>query len=65
MTVWQDVRSDMFSEVGHDPDTNELSVRFRSNGRQYSSPDVTPEQFQEFLNAPSLGRYWREHWKVS
>ena len=51
------VDSSNISAIGYDPATQELQVEFK-NGTTYSYQGVTEGQYQELLNAPSVGRYF-------
>lgn len=54
MTWMRPVYSTMVSEVGYDPDTNELLVVFR-NGRMCAYAGVTEDTALALSNAPSVG----------
>lgn len=58
----QDVDSSNIQAVGHDPQSNTLSVQFRS-GAIYHYPGVTAEQHQAFLGADSLGSHFHKHFR--
>jgi hypothetical protein len=60
----QPVKSSQVSAIGHDPETNTLAVQFtRGSGQIYHYPNVTPEDHQAFLNAPSIGKHFGAHIK--
>jgi hypothetical protein len=50
------VESSNVAEIGHDPETGELHVKFRS-GARYAYGGVTPEMHQNVLDAESIGRH--------
>jgi len=52
----QPVESSNIQEVGYDPETLTLRVRFKS-GSTYDYPNVPPETHQEFMRADSPGRH--------
>lgn len=56
------VVSSQIESVGHDPETNTLHVRFKRGGH-YSYADVTEEKYENFLAAPSLGKFLGSHIK--
>jgi hypothetical protein len=47
----------MFDAIAHDPETNELHVRFK-NGKRYLHRDVTVNDHQDLMNAESLGKHY-------
>ncbi|HVV09461.1 KTSC domain-containing protein [Amycolatopsis sp.] len=51
------VSSSVIRAVGYDPDRRVLEVEFHS-GNLYAYDGVAPEVFEQFLRAPSLGRYF-------
>jgi len=57
---WQPLDSKMLAAVAYVPETATLYLRFRS-GEIYSYFDFPEAQYQEFLRAESLGRYFRSH----
>lgn len=50
------VDSSQIAAIGHNPETSELHVHFKSGGR-YSYAGVGAEKFQRFLNAESQGQF--------
>jgi hypothetical protein len=50
------VSSDI-AAAGYDPSTGELQVQFLT-GRIYSYPNVPPEWYQGFIDAPSKGSFF-------
>ena len=56
------VESSSIELVGYDAGTRELYVRFHNRGRTYVYEDVSPEQFEALLAAPSKGRYL--NWEI-
>ena len=56
------VQSSTIDAVKHDNRNQVLTVRFVS-GTEYEYDGVGMAQFYEFLDAPSQGRYFAEHFK--
>jgi hypothetical protein len=54
---WVSVASETVDQIGYDPAAAELHVRFRSGGRYYLYSNVPEGVHQEFLAAPSKGRF--------
>lgn len=54
------VASTSITEVGHDPITNTLEVKF-ANGGIYSYDGVTAAHYDALLKAPSLGKHFQAH----
>jgi hypothetical protein len=54
---WLPLKSKMFTAVAYAADSQVLYLRFRS-GDLYRYFEFPHEQFQEFLNADSHGRYF-------
>lgn len=52
----QQVESSMFDSVGYDSGREVLEVQFHNGIYQYL--DVPKEVYEDFVNAPSLGRYF-------
>lgn len=60
------VDSSQIAEIGHDPDTNTLAIRFKGVGGPgglYHYPNVTAEKFKAFSAAKSLGKHFHTHIK--
>lgn len=57
---WQPLESKMFLRAAYDADSRILYLRFRS-GDVYRYFELPEEQYQEFLNAESRGRYFLSH----
>lgn len=53
----QPVSSSNLKSVGYDRDRRVLEIEFQ-NGRVYRYHDVPPEEYEELMKAPSLGRYF-------
>lgn len=56
------VASSQIAEIGHDPASNTLAVRFKQDkfapkGSLYHYANFTAEDFQEFKSAKSIGRF--------
>ena len=56
----QPVESAALTSVGYDPQAQELHVQFKSGG-QYAYSGVTPQQHQQLVGAPSIGRHLQEN----
>lgn len=54
------VKSSHISEVGYDPETKEMQIKF-STGHTYSYPDVEADQHAAFISAESPGKHFREN----
>lgn len=67
--VWTPVKNSRFKAVSYDTATRVLYIKFNpdKNGDSavYSYANVEPQRFQEFIAAPSLGRYFGDHFKSS
>jgi len=57
---WQPLESRMFVSAAHDAEKHILYLRFR-RGDVYRYFDFSNEQYQDFLNAESRGRYFLSH----
>ena len=42
----------------YDPDTRTLTVTFLRDGREYTSENVTPQEWDDFKLAPSAGSFY-------
>ncbi|MEX0731164.1 MAG: KTSC domain-containing protein [Aquisalimonadaceae bacterium] len=51
------VDSSNIEAIGHDPDNQELHVRFLKSGETYVYYDVEERVFQELMQADSKGMY--------
>lgn len=51
------VNSSTILSVGHDPETNEMEVSFKS-GKTYNFRNVSAQQFENFRLAPSPGKHF-------
>lgn len=63
----QDIRtepvvSSKIKEVGYDDPTDTAVIVF-SNGAKYAYFDVSYEDYQHLLQAPSIGKHHGEYWK--
>ncbi len=56
------LKSSHISEVGYDPETQELHVKF-STGHTYSYPGVSQEQHDALVAAESPGKHFREKFR--
>jgi hypothetical protein len=59
----QSVDSTCFSEVGYDPDGEILYVRFLDSGSLYSYQPVSQDEYDDFMQADSLGSYYNDYIK--
>ena len=57
---WQPLESKMFLAAAYDAESRILYLRFRS-GDVYRYFEFSGDQYQEFLNAESRGRYFLSH----
>jgi hypothetical protein len=57
------VTSIQIKEIGHDPKTNTLAVRFNHGGTLYHYAGVSAEKFEKFKAAESLGSFLGKHIK--
>lgn len=57
---WQPLESKMFISTAHDPESSVLYLRFQS-GDVYRYFGFSAEQYTDFLNAESRGRYFLSH----
>ena len=57
------VDSSNVEAIGHDPDAQELHVRFIKSGETYVYYNVEEWVFQEFMNADSKGKYLNNYIK--
>lgn len=49
------VKSSIISEIGYDPETKDLTIRF-TNGKAYVYKNVSPETAQQVMDAESVGK---------
>lgn len=56
--VYQPVQSSFITQAGHDGDGT-ARVQF-ANGRQYEIAGITPEAFQQLLDAESVGQHFNK-----
>lgn len=59
----QGVDSTCFSEIGYDADQELLLVRFRDSGSLYSYEPISQEEYDSFIGANSLGKYYNSYIK--
>ncbi len=58
------VASSQIAEIGHDPATSTMAIRFKSNASPlYHYAGVTAEEFAAFQQAESIGSYFYKHIK--
>lgn len=63
MIEWVFVSSEAIRQVGHDPETKRMYIDFHHSILQYTFCGVPEEQFKEFINASSIGRFYHENIK--
>lgn len=51
------VKSSQIKEIGHDPKTNTLAIRFNSGGTLYHYFGVDAKKFEEFKASESPGSF--------
>lgn len=56
----QKVSSSMFTELGHDAETEILRVTY-SNGGTYDYEGVSANEYLALLNAESIGKHFAKH----
>lgn len=56
------VKSSMFRAVGYDEVSKILTVQFPT-GKTYTCPDVSKDEFDAFVAAPSMGKHFNAHLK--
>jgi hypothetical protein len=57
------VSSDHIAGVKYDSFECRMTVKFH-NGAEYAVHSVRPEEYQEFLDAPSQGKHYHQHIKT-
>lgn len=61
------VVSSQIAEIGHDPETNTLAIRFKNWSGEpttlYHYANFTAEDFAAFRDAESIGRHFGQHIK--
>lgn len=57
MLNWQSVVSSNISEIAYDAEQSELHIKF-SSGSEYVYNEVPQSVFDDFLDAPSKGRFF-------
>ena len=63
---WTSVQSSQIREIGYDNTQRVIGVKFKGKNPQtylYEGPDVTAELFDQFLKAPSKGKFLAERIK--
>ena len=63
--IMHSVTSSQIKEIGHDPKTNTLAVRFNHGGTLYHYAGVDAKKFEEFKASESLGAYLGKNIKGS
>jgi len=56
--------SSVIASMGYDAIQRVLELEFRETGRLYDYFDVPPEEYAEFLAAPSKGTYLNQIFKL-
>ncbi len=59
----KDFSSSMIASASYDSDSGEMTVQMRKNGREYVVPGIKPEEWADFQNSWSPGRWWHDHIK--
>lgn len=54
------IKSSAITNIGHDPQRNELHVKFRS-GSTLAFAGVSADKHQALLSAPSAGKYFADN----
>jgi len=60
------VQSSQIEKIGHDPETNTLSIQFKAKvgrGSIYHYQNFTQDEFAAFKNAESIGSHFKQHIK--
>lgn len=57
------VRSSNIKSVGYDADAMTMEIKFKTGGH-YVYHNVTPEQHQQLISAPSIGAHFHKHIKM-
>lgn len=56
------VKSSMIKSIGYDPDSKKMEVKFTNNSI-YTHENVEQNDFDDFLNAPSVGKHYNENFR--
>ena len=59
----QSVESSLIDQIGYDAETETMAVQMQNSSDVYIYQDVPQSVFNEFLSAPSKGRYFVENIK--
>jgi len=62
LVKFESVKSSQIKEIGHDLEKQTLYIRFRSK-KMFEYYPVTEEEYQEFKNSDSLGKYFHKNLK--
>lgn len=57
-----EVQSSNIASVGYDSHTGVMEVEFRT-GKVYTYPNVSAQEFQDLLSAPSIGSHFHKHFR--
>lgn len=57
MIQWTWVDSSVIRRIGYDPQSRELGIDFLETGDVYIYSEVQPEEYEEFMEAESKGKY--------
>jgi hypothetical protein len=63
-TAMHPVDSDLASYIGHDADTGTVHVTFKKGGQTHPFGPFTRAEFEEFKNAPSIGKHFHARIKT-
>jgi hypothetical protein len=55
------VQSTNIKSIGYDSEKRILVVEFTNQSHIYSYEPITEQAYQEFINAPSKGQYFKQH----
>ncbi|HEV2225019.1 MAG TPA: KTSC domain-containing protein [Candidatus Acidoferrales bacterium] len=53
--TWHSPYSDTVREMAHDPETNEMLIRWRTNDKTSVYANVSEEEFEAIRKSPSVG----------
>lgn len=59
---YQYVKSSNIQGVAYNDDSREMTIQF-NNGSEYAYEDVSKEEYESLVNAPSVGQYFHDNIK--
>ena len=62
MYTFRNATSNAISKIGYDKTTKRMAVIFH-HGREYEYEGVSEDTFKQFINAPSIGKFYNQHVK--